>query len=80
MVFAFEERLTKDIEQSIKSILNEVGFVIACPLDYEIALNDLTSYFGACIKPRPKLPINEHHHIMLKPYISDNPMEKLQSF
>ncbi|WP_120836388.1 TauD/TfdA family dioxygenase [Helicobacter pylori] len=80
MVFAFEERLTKDIEQPIKSILNEVGFVIACPLDYEIALNDLTNYFGVCVRPRPKLPINEHHHIMLKPYISDNPMEKLQGF
>ncbi|GAA8837378.1 hypothetical protein HpRN161_14410 [Helicobacter pylori] len=77
MVFAFEERLTKDIEQSIKSILNEVGFVIARPLDYEIALNDLTNYFGVCVRPRKKLPINEHHHIMLKPYISDNPMEKL---
>ncbi len=38
MVFAFEERLMKDIEQSIKSILNEVGFVIARPLGYEIAL------------------------------------------
>lgn len=80
MVFAFEERLTKDIEQSIKSILNEVGFVIARPLGYEIALNDLTSYFGACVRPRTKLPINEHNHIMLKPYISDNPMEKLQGF
>ncbi|GAA9149881.1 hypothetical protein BTM352_06760 [Helicobacter pylori] len=80
MVFAFEERLTKDIEQSIKSILNEVGFVIVRPLDYEIALNDLTNYFGVCVRPRPKLPINEHHHIMLKPYISDNPMEKLQGF
>lgn len=68
MVFAFEERLTKDIEQSIKSILNEVGFVIARPLDYEIALNDLANCFGVCVRPRPKLPINEHHHIMLKPY------------
>ncbi|GAA8321837.1 hypothetical protein HpDR25_13190 [Helicobacter pylori] len=77
MVFAFEERLTKDIEQSIKSILNEVGFVIARPLGYEIVLNDLTSYFGTCVRPRTKLPINEHYHIMLKPYISDNPMEKL---
>lgn len=48
MVFAFEEHLTKDIEQSIKSILNEVGFVIARPLGYEIALNDLTNYFGVC--------------------------------
>ncbi len=70
MVFAFEERLTKDIEQSIKSILNEVGFVIARPLDYEIALNDLTNYFGVCVRPRPKLPINEHHHIMLKPILA----------
>ncbi len=80
MVFAFEERLTKDIEQPIKSILNEMGFVIVRPLDYEIALNDLTNYFGVCVRPRPKLPINEHHHIMLKPYISDNSMEKLQGF
>ncbi len=31
MVFAFEEHLTKDIEQPIKSILNEVGFVIVRP-------------------------------------------------
>ncbi len=56
MVFAFEERLTKDIEQSIKSILNEVDFVIARPLGYEIALNDLTSYFGACVRPRKNSP------------------------
>ncbi len=80
MVFAFEERLMKDIGQSIKSILNEMGFVIARPLGYEIALNDLTNYFGVCVRSRPKLPINEHHHIMLKTYISDNPMEKLQGF
>ncbi len=31
MIFAFEERLMKDIEQSIKSILNEVGFVLRVP-------------------------------------------------
>lgn len=54
--------------------------MIARPLDYEIALNDLTNYFGVCVRSRPKLPINEHNHIMLKPYISDNPMEKLQGF
>ncbi len=80
MIFCFSGNLTQDIKAHIKSILNEVGFVIACPLDYEIALNDLTSYFGTCVRPRTKLPINEHNHIMLKPYISDNPMEKLQGF
>ncbi|GAA8333489.1 hypothetical protein HpBT203_12020 [Helicobacter pylori] len=72
--------MTQEIQAHIKSILNEVGFVIARPLDYEIALNDLTNYFGVCVRPKTKLPINEHHHIMLKPYISDNPMEKLQGF
>ncbi|GAA8443511.1 hypothetical protein Hpkin87_10040 [Helicobacter pylori] len=80
MIFCFSGNLTQDIKAHIKSILNEVGFVIARPLGYEIVLNDLTSYFGACVRPRTKLPINEHHHIMLKPYISDNPMEKLQGF
>ncbi len=80
MVFCFSDHLTQEIQAYIKSILNEVGFVIARPLDYEIALNDLTNYFGVCVRPRPKLPINEHHHIMLKPYISDNSMEKLQGF
>ncbi len=56
MVFAFEERLTKDIEQSIKSILNEMGFVIARPLDYEIALNDLTNYLGYALDPGQSSP------------------------
>ncbi|GAA8990924.1 hypothetical protein HpHA101_12660 [Helicobacter pylori] len=72
--------MAQEIQAHIKSILNEVGFVIVRPLGYEIALNDLTNYFGVCVRPRPKLPINEHNHIMLKPYISDNPMEKLQGF
>ncbi|GAA9059788.1 hypothetical protein Taitung242_12600 [Helicobacter pylori] len=80
MVFCFSGHLTQEIQAHIKSILNEVGFVIARPLGYEISLNDLTNCFGVCVRPRTKLPINEHNHIILKPYISDNPMEKLQGF
>ncbi|GAB0002296.1 hypothetical protein VN1220_11940 [Helicobacter pylori] len=56
MVFCFSGHLTQEIQAHIKSILNEVGFVIARPLDYEIALNDLTNYFEVCVRPRPKLP------------------------
>ncbi len=56
MVFCFSGHLTQEIQAHIKSILNEVGFVIARPLDYEIALNDLTSYFGACVRPRKNSP------------------------
>lgn len=56
MVFCFSGHLTQEIQAHIKSILNEVGFVIARPLDYEIALNDLTNYFGYALGPGQSSP------------------------
>jgi hypothetical protein len=78
MYYLFRGKLEDFNLISIKSIINEVGFVILKNKDFDINLSELIANFGVPIPLDVFKLENQSNTLSLKPYISSNP--KLSGF